>query len=185
MVMGVQTAGNLGPAGGFARFECNSMFSGHGFSWLKITAIKLGKLTLHNLDTGTTTASGSSSPRLIHGALDSGGAVSLPKTYTTIAKMPLPAGKWLVTGKLSIIAEGGTMPVRVDCRVVGSKTDEGRFTFTPGFNHGPFWFQLAHSASSTANLRLQCKRVGSGWSFDFFLVRLSAMRIGTLTNLAL
>jgi hypothetical protein len=185
MVMGVQTAGNIGPAGGFARFECNSMFSGHGFSWLKITAIKLGKLTKRNLDTGTTTASGSGSPRLIHGTLDSGGTVSIPKTYTTIAQVPLPAGKWLVTGKLTIVAEGGTDPVRVDCRVVGSKTDEGRFLLTSGFNRGPFWFQVVHSANSTANLRLQCKRVGSGWSFNVFLVRLSALRVGTLTNLAL
>lgn len=183
MVMAVQTAGRFGPAGGFVRFECSSQGSGHGFTWLKITAIKLGKLTLRDLEAGTATSSGSGAPRLIHGTSNSTGSISLPSTsYKTIAQLSLPAGKWLLNAKLWINAQGGSNQVRVDCRLAGSNTDESRFMLSNVWTDGPLWLQTIHSSSSTGNVRVRCKRVGSGWTFEAGLIRISAMRVGTLTQ---
>jgi hypothetical protein len=186
MVMALQVAGTFGPSGGVARFECASQNTGHGFSWLKITAMRLGSLTQRDLDAGTSTTSGSGTPRVIHATQNGTNAISLPKTsFKTIAQTSLGAGKWIVRANAWIQAQGGAMPIRVECKLVGSNTSLSSFSMSPAFLDGPLWMQIAHSSGSATDVRLRCKRVGSGWSFRFVLVHITAMRVGTLTNFSI
>lgn len=181
-VLAMQTARNVGPSGGLVRFNCSSQQSGHGFSWLKITAIKLGKFTLRNLDTSMSTTVGTGTPRLIHGEQYSPDVISLPSTkYKTVANMSVPAGKWLITAKSVVHGSGGSAPVRVDCRLAGS--DDSRVMISFGWYEATLWFQTMHASSSAATIRIRCKRSGSSsWLFEFPWTYLSAMRVGAVTN---
>lgn len=182
MVMSLQMVTRFGTSGGTADFRCSSMWNSFSTSWLKITAVKLGKVTAQTLGGGSSTTTGAGTPRVIFGTLEPSGPVSLTSEYKTVTHLPLPAGKWLVSAKSWIAVEGASNPVQVDCRIVfGDDRDTSRLVQGTIFSHGMVYLQVVHVSSADSNARLRCKRTGSGWSFQFNQIRMTAMKIGSLT----
>jgi hypothetical protein len=139
-------------------------------------------VTAQTLGGGSSTTTGAGTPRVIFGTLEPSGPVSLTSEYKTVTYLPLPAGKWLVSAKSWIAVEGGSNPVQVDCRIVfGDDRDTSRLVQGTIFSHGMVYLQVVHVSSADSNARLRCKRTGSGWSFQFNQIRMTAMKIGSLT----
>ncbi len=166
-VVGLQVVATIGSSGGKAIFACSSQVNDHTFSWLKLTAIKLGKVTIQPLDGTASTTTGSGAPRVIHGGLNALAPMSLPTSYTTVESLSLPTGKWLVSGKLVLSASGGSGTVAIDCQLaLGGATDDSRLRMTGGLNSSVMWFQVVTSMSVPSVARLRCKRNNAGWTFQ-------------------
>jgi hypothetical protein len=183
-VMGLQMVAQFDSGGGDAFFRCSNQYASHSITWLKMTALKLGKVTLEDLDSPLELNLGSGTPRLRQGISSSGDSFA-SKHFSTVAELELPAGKWLLSTKASLQGEGGTGSLEVTCRLTfGSEFDQTVSRPTVS-SDGMMFNQLTHVSGSTASARLRCKRIGAGWSVTAQFIRFTAMRVGTLTELAI
>jgi hypothetical protein len=110
----LQTTGSFGQGGGSFVLACAAKALGVDAAWMKIVALKVGKLTVGATSSRPTT-SGSGSPPAIHRWKTS--EVSIGQPLQTVASMPISDGLWFV--RASFTAEApqpvGIPEAEVEC----------------------------------------------------------------------
>jgi hypothetical protein len=150
---------------------------------IRITATRAGRLTVQDVSGGTTTTTGSGTPRIIAQQSSAilngvgGGA------YHLIAQLAVPAGRWWIVAKTTL---GGVGVSGYECRLrAGGDFDLKQFgVSSPGLTGDavPVALQVVHRFASAGVVELECR---GPWHWTATWVALAAVRAGTLTNRAL
>jgi hypothetical protein len=158
-------------------------------------ALTAGSLTLllsEHAGAATTCPSGGSItlqniPCAIQGA--KAGPVVLAGTsgFQTVASLPLPAGKYVLSANLDVQLSGNVdfLPQSIDCRlVVGSDSDLATASFNNPNTSTIVALSTAHSFTSAGNAVVACDTAGLN-NFSARRIRITAIRVGTLRKVSM
>jgi len=149
-----------------------------------ITLVKAGKLSNRWLDIGSGWTTGSGSPRIISGWSDGPRAVPVQSGFTTIRKLDLPKGRWMVLAKLWF--EAGSLPDgsmrRIYCRLVfGADKSPSQLRYANNVTRvAPMVLSIDHRSTSKRPVKLQCRRLTPGGTGDVYFIKITALRAGSL-----
>ena len=169
---------------GQARLECQGP-DGFDVTQVVITAVRAGALTNRPLAAGVPVSSGVGWPRVISGWLDGPTSVPVGLQFQTLASMPLPRGNWMILSKLTF--RGASVPndhLRVVCRTaLGSGKDPTIIEYGPDATRvAPMVMSLVRTTRGVAGLRLQCVRFPGDGTGDVTFAKLTALKLGSLTQ---
>jgi len=160
---------------------------------LKITAVRAGRLTVRDFETGAQETVGDPGDRPEAIETFREGDVSPGSTFTNMASMALPTGAWSVMAKFDV-RSSFTAPIGesrpVTCRLLGPghQQDASSTRLTnPNFTGDRMSFALDVAPGVTASgaaARLQCKTSASG-DVTVSHMRLEAIRAGSLIRRSL
>jgi hypothetical protein len=188
--LGLQIVGSFD--GGSNSKVSMACIGGNGFqvSWLKITAVDLGKLTSKAFSSGSNVTVGSGTPRVIFGFTALGPPINLPasSSYSTVTSMSVPAGRWSVSANLWLEGSGASSASLVQCKLVlGS--DEGRSAVVlHGTNAGrvqAMYLQVNQRVEDSTEVRLRCKRTNAAVVVALREIRFVALKAGSLPDTGL
>lgn len=148
---------------------------------IHLVAIKAGKL--QKVSTSGSTTTGTGTPVVVAGFVNSSLAIPGDGIAHTIVSMPLPAGAWLIDAKAQLTDASAT---RVECTLSpdGDKTDATLSRGGPGLGHAGLFMQAARdSGGAPLTVTLSCMAPGPGTSLGF--VRLTAISAAPLEFIAL
>ena len=181
--IGLQVVHAFG-APGLAVLTCKAPY-GFKIRDVVITAIKAGRLTNRNTDGGSTWTVGKGSPRIISGWSD--GPTAIPVgTYETVSSMVLPRGNWMVLAKEWFGAEGvpsDAVARRTQCQLVIIGTTDGS-TIQYGNNVtrvAPMFHSMVQGDDGPFGVKVRCRRTAAGGSGDVHFVKMTALRLGSIT----
>ena len=161
-----------------AALKCVGESPGVQISDIKISAVRVGRLT--TLGIGPAATSGSGKPVVISGRR-ADDDVNGDGSYHSVATLPLPSGKWWIVAKA--VGLGTNDAGIFSCRLTaGQDYDELHFGLKPRFGPSdtlPLGLQVVHRFGSAGSAELQCT---GPHDFDVNDVVITAMRAGKLTN---
>jgi hypothetical protein len=170
----LQVAHVFGSAG-TAKLACTSSRDASA-DRIQLVALKVGKLTRKEFGGGTST-SGTGTPRVISGYRAGSTAVSAG-FYDTVASLPLPAGKWLVTAKAWLSDGTGT---KVDCSLSADFQTTADFSYGgSGAGSTGLYLQTWADTASPSNALLECKAATAGPALKY--VRITALKASSMTT---
>jgi hypothetical protein len=159
--------------------------------FLKITAVRAGRLTIRNLATGSVSTFGAAGtvPQFIEGFRTADVAAGAG-VFATVAGMPLPTGRWSVMAKFNVHTDftGSIGDLRsATCRLVAPGQSDSSSTrlSLPNFSLDRLSFALDVApvvGSSGGHARLQCKGSGNAGDVKVSDIRLQAMGVGHLVR---
>ncbi|MDP9299414.1 MAG: hypothetical protein M3P43_00720 [Actinomycetota bacterium] len=140
----------------------------------------------------TTCPSGSSItlqniPCAIHGFKDASVSLSNGTSFQTVASLPLPPGKYVVSANLEVQLTGNVdfLPQNLDCRLaVGSDSDQETASFEASDISRVLALSTAHTFTSGGHSVLACNTNGLN-GFSTRRMRITAIRLGTLNKVAM
>ena len=145
---------------------------------IRMTAVKVGGLTLaHAVIGGATTSSGRGSPHIRHGSRP--GLVAVDGSFwSTIGVMDLPAGTWLLMGKVGFVDGPSELLV---CRLISGSDADYAYRYFP-FAGGSRAFEVGHAARTAGEVRVQCRQpTDPGERALVANPRITAIKLGGLT----
>lgn len=176
------------PARGSLRLQCRSDgFAGDVLAHnVRVTAMRVGRLTEVALSSGSRTSTGSGIPTVVHGASSGPFAVAGGSTLATLSALHLPAGDWAVLGKVwftNTIAAART--VTCELQAEGDFDRTTLFLLAPGQRGSDLGaaFAVAHSfGAGGGDVFLQCATPAASGDVIARQVRITAVKAGSLTN---
>lgn len=185
LVLGLQIVHNFPrPGGGAARLRCESSVQEVEARFIRITAVKAGRLTRIDLGSGTRTTNGDGIPEIVFASRDEPVPVRAGE-FGRVAGIDLPHGSWVVFAKLDVARTSGTAS-ELTCRLsAGADVDQielGIGRFPPPPDRPIAMLNVAHTFESAngGTVALRCRRSGAPVEASF--VRLTAIRAGHLTE---
>ncbi|HYI23376.1 MAG TPA: hypothetical protein VEX62_12175 [Candidatus Limnocylindrales bacterium] len=169
------------------RLRCRAEDPGVTARNVRLIAMRVGTLTEHSLELGSSTTTGSTKPEVIHAHTQS--AVSVySDNFRSIATLPLPDGRWWIQAYLSVVeTESSGAPIGYECQMtVGGQTDAVDGTLDPG-DATMVSFNIAAIITPRTTLddvRVRCKAEFGG-AFEAGQMSITAMKLGTLTRVDL
>ena len=123
------------------------------------------------------------------------GPVTLPfstTTFTVVAHLPLPAGKYVIFATANIINNAGIGDTEARCQLVASTgdLDEAKIALEDVNTAGSAYAGslalnvVADMSAAAGGVDLTCRNEGSG-STDVRFIKISAIRVANLSNTAL
>ena len=185
LVLGLQIAHVVSrPEGGTARLRCSSTIESVEARFVRITAIKAGRLTRIDLASHTQTTRGAGIPEIVFAWRDE--PVPVPAgEFGRMARIHLAQGSWAVFAKLDAAQSAGHSS-HLTCRLLAGG-DADKFEMGIGFFPPPpdrpiALLNVAHTFRDTNGgaVELRCRRSGQPVLASF--VRLTAIRAGELTE---
>jgi hypothetical protein len=162
--------------------------------FLKITAVRAGRLTIRNLATGFSTTVGAAGdvPEIVDGSRP-GDVAAGAGSFATAGALPLGAGRWSVMAKFNVRAtfSSATDETRgVTCRLIAPGQADSSSTRLSSTDHGldreSFALDVAPVVgTSGGQARLQCKAEGSAGDVSVSNIHLQAIRVGRLLRRSL
>jgi hypothetical protein len=158
--------------------------------FLKITAVRAGRLTVRDLGAGTTETFGDAGDRPVAIEAFRDGDVLPGATFSTVASMPLPTGAWSVMAKFDARSSfsgslGESRPVACRLLAPGHQKDvSATRLIVQNFTGDRMSFALdvaPNVTGSGTSARLQCKTSATG-DVTVSHVHLQAVRAGTLVR---
>ena len=178
--------------GGTARLRCESSIEEVEARFIRITAVKAGRLTRIDLGSGTRTTNGSGVPEVVSAWRNEPVPVRAEE-FGRVARVHLPHGSWVVFAKLDVARStgGDQIPTTSDltCRLAAG-ADFDKIELRVG--HGPPpedrpipLLNVVHTFESANGgpVAVLCKRVGA--PLDASFVHLTAIRAGRLVEMPL
>jgi hypothetical protein len=185
--LGTQLVANFNQNSSNVRLRCTS---GNAFqySWVKITAVDLGKVTYKPLAGGTSQTFGSGTPRVIYGSDPGAAVLNASSDYTTVRSLSLPAGNWSVSASVWAHAGGSSQRSLVRCLLVlGSDQGASRVRLAGGniASDNALYLQVNQSIASASSVRLRCKRDNSNVAVTLNHIWIVALKAGTFSDVSL
>ncbi len=157
-----------------------------------LTASLIVGLASSNAGAASTCPTGTSvtpqnSPCVIHGYKDGPITLTASSSFQRIATLPLPAGKFALSGTLHVVLSGPPdfTPQNVDCRLVaGTDLDLATGSFNSGGSFAIYALSTAHVFTSGGQAFVACNTHGLN-GFVAGYVRVTAVRAGTLHVVAM
>jgi len=153
-----------------------------------ITAVEPGRLTNVPLGGGPTWSKGAGLPRVISGWSNGPIPVAPGSTWTTVATLNLRAGRWTILGKLFFEAESVPPSAerrRLICRLAwAGAQDRSEVVYADNVTRvAPLVLSVAGQSSSAGSAVLQCRRTTAGGTGAVWLVKMTALKAGSLVEL--
>ena len=145
-----------------------------------ISALQIGTLKYGHFGSAATTT-GSGTPTVVGAYSDDVGAVAASSSLQSIASLPLGAGYWFLTSKLSLFADA---LANTTCQLrLGSGRDQGRFILDGGTN-STNWLgmSLTRKLSASSNALIACGQSASTNDVLYLHDKIFALKAGTLTD---
>ena len=186
LVLGLEIAHRFSaPGGGTARLTCRATVEDVEASFVRLAAIRAGRLTTIALGSGTSTTTGQGSPIVV--AARRRGAVPVPSgAFGSMATIHLSHGGWAIFAKLDVDRSSGTSPSVLNCRLAaGGDFDQvelGVGSAPPPPDRPIPLMGMVHTFDDQQGgpVELRCRRSGAPLEASF--IRLTAIKAGRLTN---
>jgi hypothetical protein len=185
IVLGLQIAHFFSrPEGGSARLGCSSTQEDIEARFIRVTAVKAGRLTRIALGSRTRTTNGVGIPKVVFAQRN--GPVPVRRgEFGTVARIHLAHGSWVVFAKLDVARTSGTASA-LTCRLSAGadfdRIDLAIGNFPPPPDRPIPLLNVAHTFDSAIGgpVELRCRRSGAPLEASF--VRLTAIRAGHLND---
>lgn len=165
---------------GKARLRCKSTGStgDDKISAIKLSAMKVGKLTRRAIG-GATSTGGSGSPVVVFAFRNGDQAVPGDSAYHSLGSIPVPAGSWAFIGKAQLF-HGSAGSAVIDCKLdTSADLDETVNSAVGTSDRAPIGLAIEHHFAAAGSATLACR---SGALFHVSLIKLAAIKAGTLVR---